>query len=271
MNARSGFARRKPADPEPNPMGENKTMSERNLPRPTWDDGDSADFLDWGHYFVPSREQQIDVICRVAGSGPAGGDFVELCCGQGLLSKALLERFPGRRVHAWDGSRRMREAARATVGGHADRFVVSHFELSDASWRRFGHPVAAVVSSLAVHHLEGPQKRQLFADMAAGLMPGGVLVLADVVLPAGEAARAVAAAAWEESVRQRSLDVHGDLRALERFRALRWNFFDSPDGDPLDKPSRLSDQLSWLEEAGFAEVDVYWMQAGHAIYGGRKI
>jgi hypothetical protein len=38
----------------------------------------------------------------------------------------------------------------------------------------------------------------------------------------------------------------------------------------MDKPSRLSDQFRWLEEAGFAEVDVFWMQAGHAIYGGRR-
>jgi tRNA (cmo5U34)-methyltransferase len=245
-------------------------MSAMNLPRPTWDEGDSTDFIDWGHYFVPNREQQIDVICRVAGSGPPGGDFVELCCGQGLLSKTLLERFPGRRVHALDGSLRMMEAARETVGGNADRFDVCQFDLNDASWRRFRYPVAAVVSSLAVHHLDGPQKQHLFADVAAGLMAGGVLVLADVVMPAGEAARALAAAAWEESVRQRSLELHGDLRALERFRALGWNFFDAPYDDPMDKPSRLSDQLRWLEEAGFAEVDVYWMQAGHAIYGGRR-
>lgn len=38
----------------------------------------------------------------------------------------------------------------------------------------------------------------------------------------------------------------------------------------LAVPSRLLDQLKWLEEAGFQQVDVYWMQAGHAIYGGEK-
>lgn len=40
--------------------------------------------------------------------------------------------------------------------------------------------------------------------------------------------------------------------------------------DPVDKPSRLMDQLLWLEQAGWRDVDVYWMRAGHAMFGGRK-
>ena len=40
--------------------------------------------------------------------------------------------------------------------------------------------------------------------------------------------------------------------------------------DTIDKPSTLFEQLTWLAQAGFAEVDVYWVQAGHALFGGRK-
>jgi tRNA (cmo5U34)-methyltransferase len=38
----------------------------------------------------------------------------------------------------------------------------------------------------------------------------------------------------------------------------------------MDQPSGLYEQLRWLEDAGFSAVDVYWLKAGHAIYGGRK-
>lgn len=34
--------------------------------------------------------------------------------------------------------------------------------------------------------------------------------------------------------------------------------------------SRLFDQLKWLEDAGFADVNVHWMLAGHAVFGARK-
>jgi tRNA (cmo5U34)-methyltransferase len=30
------------------------------------------------------------------------------------------------------------------------------------------------------------------------------------------------------------------------------------------------DQLEWLELAGFSCVDLFWMRAGHAIFGGWK-
>lgn len=38
----------------------------------------------------------------------------------------------------------------------------------------------------------------------------------------------------------------------------------------MDQPSRLIDQLLRLRGAGFAEVDCFWLEAGHAIYGGFK-
>ena len=37
-----------------------------------------------------------------------------------------------------------------------------------------------------------------------------------------------------------------------------------------ERAGRLRDQLKWLEQAGFVDVDVFWMQAGHALFGGRK-
>ena len=42
------------------------------------------------------------------------------------------------------------------------------------------------------------------------------------------------------------------------------------DPEDIDKPSPLLTQLKWLEQAGFKAVDVFWMQAGHAIFGGWK-
>ncbi len=57
-----------------------------------------------------------------------------------------------------------------------------------------------------------------------------------------------------------------ELRRL--FDAERWNYYRYP--DPADRPSPLFDQLLWLREVGFSAVDCFWMNAGHAIYGGYK-
>jgi hypothetical protein len=97
-----------------------------------------------------------------------------------------------------------------------------------------------------------------------------VLVIADIVRPPDARGLAVAAQQWDEAVRARALALDGDLRAFAAFQRLGWNYFRDPDGNPIDKPSSLAEQLAWLGEAGFAGVDAHWMVAGHAIFSGRK-
>jgi tRNA (cmo5U34)-methyltransferase len=236
-------------------------------PQTGWDEGDSQEFIDHGRFFVPEREEQTATVLDLV-SEPGDGLLVDLCCGEGLLSAALLERFPRARLLAMDLSPTMLERARATCATHQDRFETRPFDLAARSWRTFAEPVHAFVSSLAVHHLDGAGKRELFRDLAAALVPGGALVIADLVLPATPAAHALAARAWDEAVRRRSLELAGELRPYEIFRDERWNLWADPEPDPIDQPSPLFDQLRWLAEAGFTGVDVHWMKAGHAVYGG---
>jgi tRNA (cmo5U34)-methyltransferase len=241
--------------------------------QPGWDETDSRDFIDLGRFFVPEREEQTAAVLDLI-PDPGDGLLVDLCCGEGLLSRALLERFPRARVLALDLSPAMLAQARATCAalsgetGGAGRFDTRPFDLADRSWRTFPEPVRAFVSSLAVHHLDGPAKRRLFRDLAAALAPGGALVIADLVLPATPAAHALAAKAWDDAVRRRSLELAGGLGPYEKFRDERWNLWADPDPDPIDQPSPLLDQLRWLEEAGLNRVDVCWMKAGHAVFGG---
>jgi tRNA (cmo5U34)-methyltransferase len=243
-----------------------------------WDEDHSRRFLDYGRYFVPERERQIGIIGDLIPPPPEGapGDahggalLVELCSGEGLLSRALLERFPACRMLALDGSAAMRERTRATCGAAADRLTAAAFDLAGRDWRAFAEPPHAIVSSLAIHHLDGAEKRALFRDMAAALASGGALVIADIVRPPDARGLAAAAQQWDEAVRARALALDGDLRAFAEFQRLGWNYFRDPDGDPIDKPSSLAEQLAWLAEAGFTGVDAHWLVAGHAIFSGRK-
>jgi len=234
-----------------------------------WNEDSSAEFIDAGRYFVPEREVQMETICQLIEAAPSGGPIVELCCGQGLLSQALLDRCPARSVRAFDGSPSMIEAASTLLDSYGERFKVDQFDLHERAWRKFQPPVAAVVSSLAVHHLDGEEKRSLFADIARALLPGGVLVIADIVQPVGSWSMRVAGQAWDDAVRKRSRELDGTLDGFHKFQSLRWNLFTDPEPDPYDKPSPLLDQAQWLKEAGFIDVDVFWMLAGRAIFGGR--
>ena len=76
-----------------------------------------------------------------------------------------------------------------------------------------------------------------------------------------------------EEMRRLASERYEELRSrLPDNEQLKWNYFlyDYNSTETSDHPSCLSDQLVWLREAGFSVVDCFWMQAGHAVYGGYK-
>ena len=128
--------------------------------------------------------------------------------------------------------------------------------------------VRCFVSSLAIHHLDGVEKQSLFRVLVRYLKPGGALLIADIVEPVNDRARTLYADAWDQSVREQSQRLRGSLEQYNMF-ADGWNHFRTPDVE-FDKPSRLFEQLQWLADAGFKNVDCFWVRAGHAIYGGYR-
>ena len=57
-----------------------------------WDENASGAFIDYGRYFVPERERQIEIIVALISHLERDFTIYELCCGEGLLAEALLER-----------------------------------------------------------------------------------------------------------------------------------------------------------------------------------
>ncbi len=241
-------------------------MTQEN-PDIAWKESDSALFIAEGDIYVPERRLQIKTIGDAI---PATNDNVhlaEICCGEGLLSLSLLERFPNAVMHALDGSATMLESTAKTCAAHADRLQLQAIDIHSADWRRPDWRAHAVVSSLAIHHLDGPGKQQLFKDVFAMLAPGGTFVVADLMAPARAASQTISAEMWDDCARG-AAEAKGDPAAFDAFQAQNWNYYADPNPDPIDKPSTLTEQLRWLAEAGFTGIDVHWLKAGHAIFSG---
>jgi tRNA (cmo5U34)-methyltransferase len=166
-------------------------------------------YLELMHAEVPDYERIQDEVAA-ATEGVAARAVLELGVGTGETSRRVLDRHPGARLIGIDDSEEMLAAAGAAL---CDRDV-------DLRASRLQEPLPPgpfdlAVSAFAVHHLDARGKADLFARVAAALVPGGRFVLADVVVPADPA------------------DAVTPLDAG----------FDLPDSVP--------DQLQWLAEAGF--------------------
>ncbi|MGD8805639.1 MAG: class I SAM-dependent methyltransferase [Chloroflexota bacterium] len=238
-----------------------------NEEKARWSEDNSQEFIDCGRYFVPERETQIEIISGLVPASDAPFHVLELCCGEGLLAEAILERHPTCTLHGYDGSPAMLVRAAARLAPFGRRFDGRLFDLADDAWRRPPFAIQAVVSSLCIHHLDGPQKAALYRDVGRILEPGGVLIIADLIEPTTPLGLALAARGWDEAVRRRALALDGEEAVFRQFQHRQWNIFRYP--DPFDKPSPLYDQLAWLQAAGIEAVDVFWLSAGHAIYGGQ--
>lgn len=241
-----------------------------NISHNQWDEETSRRYLDYGRYFVPEREGQMRIMVDLLKGVPQPSFILELCCGEGLLAESLLDGLPGATYWGLDGSALMLERAGQRLSRFGDRVQLGSFDLADRSWRKLDRPFQAVVSSLAIHHLDADGKMMLFEDVYTMLVAGGAFVIADMIEPVTSPGRKVAADAWDEVVNERAHELDGNTDGFDFFQREVWNTYRYPDPDDIDHPSPLFDQLKWLEQAGFVGIDVHFMQAGHALFSGWK-
>lgn len=232
-----------------------------------WTETISDTYRQLAQIAVPSRDQQIASLLTLM---PFGQDdtfkVVELASGEGRLANAILDAYPNAQLLALDYEQSMRDETAKRIAEYGERGSVAAFDMTKSDWYGLMQDADVVVSSLCIHHLTGDEKQVLFRAVYDKLSNRGAFLIADLVLPQRPQANDVFRATWDEAAKQASLDLTGDTQAFALFENEDWNYYRVP--DDFDKPSPLFHQLQWLDAAGFQHVDCFWMQAGHAIYGG---
>ncbi len=174
---------------------------------------------------VPGYDRLQDAVAQ-ATTGLHPRSILDLGAGTGVTSQRILAVHPRARLVAIDESDDMLEHARQAIPGGEFRIARLEDPLPSG-------PFDLVVSALAVHHLDGAGKADLFRRVAAVLSPGGRIVVGDVVVPK-DPADAVA-----------------------------------PIDEEYDKPSSAAEQVVWLEDAGF-RARVTWTEGDLAVRVGDR-
>ncbi len=161
---------------------------------------------------------------------------LDIGAGTGLMAAAVAARYPDARFELLDGSQEMLSEAQEVLG---QRVLATHVQ--DMAAGLPDGPFDAVVSALAIHHLEDADKRVLFGRIHDALRPGGVLVNAEQVVGPSASVTSFYHARWV-----------ADCRAAGATQA---EIDDALTRRQHDRCADLESQLQWLQEAGFAVAD----------------
>ncbi|SFL99602.1 tRNA (cmo5U34)-methyltransferase [Paenibacillus sp. 1_12] len=201
---------------------------------------------------IPCFDEFYGMALSLAESKSQAPHILDLGAGTGLFSRMVLHKYPKAHLTLIDLSDKMLEEARRRF--REEDHV--QYIIGDYSSYVFPRSYDIIVSSLSIHHLTHPAKRKLFATVHQLLNPGGIFVNAD--------------------------QVQGNTPAIDEYHRQRWlahindsglsraSIDTSVERRKLDLNAKLGDQIDWLEQAGFSDVDCMYKYLDFAVFIGKK-
>jgi tRNA (cmo5U34)-methyltransferase len=200
--------------------------------------------------------------------------------GYGFVTKLVLETFPRARVVLHDYSEPMLAEAKSQLTTFGDAVSFARGDLMTPDWvESLDGQFDAVVSSIAIHNVRFPDRihgtyREIFPYVA----PGGCFLNLDRVESSGPAIRN---AERHEQLMARRHEVFGQTGQWRTLAEVEPDVFyrrrpahaggaeSSGASERLSshEPATLANQLRWLGEAGFDEVECFWRDGHRALIG----
>ncbi len=219
-----------------------------------------------GGWQAPIREVQTQVVLEMLGrSDDQPMRVLDIGAGYGALAMAILDCHPNATAVCLDASEAMLALGRERNAPRSNRIEFVQGSLATPAWLETVHGnFDAIVSSRALHHFTDQQRRRyIFREVFDLVRPGGCFINADNVRAAtktlGERYRRARDGYLESYIRRSS----GGKTGLTELRAATPSTYHGPHNN-----GELEQELAWLREAGFLDVDCFWKFATTVVYGG---
>lgn len=203
-------------------------------------DRTSAYYDDWVRQAIPG----YDAVFRTAVElvpfpADAALRVLDLGAGTGLFSELVLRSYSRAHFVLYDLAAELLALAEQRFASQAERF---RYVRGDYTELRDAEAYHLVISSLSIHHLEHEQKRDLFGAIHRALVSGGAFINVDQIRAPTPALERLYWNDWLRKVREAGAGEERIQDSVERRRT-------------YDRDASLGEQLDWLRDAGFEDVD----------------
>lgn len=228
----------------------------------------AGQFIDVVRPAVPMADEQIDTLLRIINAAnPEPLTVLDIGCGDGILGKAILERYPSSRCVFLDFSEPMIKSARKNLEKLESRAELVDGDFSVESWTKLvkaGGPFDVVVSGLAIHHLTDERKKEIYKEVYGLLKPGGLFLNLDHVTSSTEWVERIFDTQFIDSLCKAHRRAGSSLSRDE----ISGRYYQRPDKEDILATVRA--QLDWLRKAGYENVDCFFRILALALFGGTK-
>jgi len=220
-------------------------------------------YLKSNDVILVGRKYQINLLLNLIGHYKKNENslFLDFGCGDGIISKIILSKFPNNTIDLLDGSDEMIKKLESSFTDKNINIIKMNFH----NWinQNIEDKYDLIFSSMAIHHLEHFDKNQLFSKIFSALKYNGLFVNIDVVKPSSKKIEEYQFEMWKKSILEQ---LNNDIEKFEQHRNLPSIYKNKPE----NKPSTLISQLNMLENIGFEDVDCHYKNGIFALFSGVK-
>jgi len=205
--------------------------------------------------YIPFYNEMVNtLISTIPFDADKNIKVLDLGCGTGEIGRRIKEKFPVAVIECVDMAANMIDVAKNKLSQYADiSFQVANF--TDYS---FDKKYDVIFSSLAIHHLEYVEQKQLYEKIYNALSDGGIFIQAEYILGANEFLKDLNINSYYKLVRKNLTQEEFDDWIKRR------NMHD------IDRPVKLAEHFSWMQGIGFKDIDVVWKKYQCAVFCGTK-
>lgn len=204
-------------------------------------------------FLIPCYDDFYKMIVELAVSHLPNPKILDIGAGTGLLTSFLIPKFPDADYTLIDFSDEMLNIARQRFQG------MNNITYITADYKGFvaSEQYDIIVSALSIHHLTHAEKSSLYKGIFKSLRTGGVFINGDQFLARTQETEEWYHKLWVDKIESTSLGEKEKQAAYERMK--------------LDIPATVEDNLLWLEEAGFANSDLFYKYHCFGVIRGLKL